>query len=177
MGIPTQEGMDSEGNKAFHADFSADMPATQWGRLRARVHLVRASDLDASHVQTPGMIRLTALTGDRVGAANLWMGQTHVAARSSSPNHHHGASETVIFVARGYPEFVFAEYAGESVVESRVRTAPGDYIFVPPFLPHREENPSDDEEAVIVVASNTRLPTYISVPELYPLDPTKITKQ
>ena len=40
-------------------------------------------------------------------------------------------------VLSGTPAFVFAR--GEE--EVRLQTEPGDYIFVPPFVPHREENP------------------------------------
>ena len=66
------------------------------------------------------------------------MGQTHVAPRTASGNHHHGDSETAIYVVSGHPVFVFAE-DGEEV---RLETVdPGDYVFVPPFTPHREENP------------------------------------
>ena len=65
------------------------------------------------------------------------MGETHVAAGMRSADHHHGASETGIYVVSGNPVFVFLE-DGE---EKRIETSPGDYIFVPPFVPHREENP------------------------------------
>ena len=40
--------------------------------------------------------------------------------------------------------------------ERRVDTAPGDYIFVPPYVPHREENPDPDNEAVVVIARTTQ---------------------
>ncbi len=36
---------------------------------------------------------------------------------------------------------------GEGVEEVRPRTSPGDRVFVPPFVPHREENPDPAEEA------------------------------
>ena len=38
----------------------------------------------------------------------------------------------------------------------RVETGPGDYVYVPPFVPHREENPSADKEAVVVLARSTQ---------------------
>src|SRR3712207_6907544 len=52
---------------------------------------------------------------------------------------------------RGHPVFVFAE-DGEEV---RLATGPGDYVFVPPYTPHREENPTD-EEAVVVIARSSQ---------------------
>jgi hypothetical protein len=33
---------------------------------------------------------------------------------------------------------------------------PGDYICVPPYVPHREENPDPDTEAVVVIARTTQ---------------------
>jgi uncharacterized RmlC-like cupin family protein len=36
-----------------------------------------------------------------------------------------------------------------------VATAPGDYVFVPPYVAHREENPDPDHPAVIVIARST----------------------
>ena len=79
------------------------------------------------------------------------MGDSRMAAGANSGNHHHGESETAIYVAVGHPVFVFAENG----VERRIETEPGDYVFVPPFVPHREENPSQDE-AVVVLARSTQ---------------------
>jgi uncharacterized RmlC-like cupin family protein len=70
----------------------------------------------------------------------------------SSANHHHGESETGIYVVSGHPVFVFAGRRGEH----RIEASPGDFVFVPPFTPHREENPAADEEAVVVIARSTQ---------------------
>jgi uncharacterized RmlC-like cupin family protein len=102
------------------------------------------------------MRRLEAISGRTVGAQHLWMGQTHVPASTASGNHHHGASETAIYIVSGTPEFVFVDLEGDEPVETRIRTAPGDYIFVPPFVPHREENPDPDVEAIVVIARTTQ---------------------
>ncbi len=53
----------------------------------------------------------------------------------------------------GHPVFVFADPDG---TERRVETKAGDYIYVPPYVPHREENPDPDEEAVVVIARTTQ---------------------
>jgi len=97
-----------------------------------------------------------AVSGKTVGAHNLWMGQTHVPAATSSGNHHHGESETAIFVLSGTPVFVFVDLEGDEPVETRIQTEPGDYIFVPPYVPHREENPDPATEAVVVIARTTQ---------------------
>jgi uncharacterized RmlC-like cupin family protein len=66
-------------------------------------------------------------------------------------------------VVSGTPAFVFAE--GEE--EVRLEAQPGDYIFVPPYLPHREENPSPDEEAVVVIARSTQEGIVVNLPSLW----------
>ncbi|KIR66520.1 MULTISPECIES: cupin domain-containing protein [Micromonospora] len=121
-----------------------------------RLHRIAPDGLVGQTTQTPGMRRLEAVSGKTVGARNLWMGQTHVPGATASANHHHGASETAIFVVSGTPAFVFLDLEGEEPVETRVQAGPGDYIFVPPYVPHREENPDPEVEAVVVIARTTQ---------------------
>ncbi len=108
------------------------------------------------------MRRFAAVSGRTVGSSALWMGRTHVQPGSSSGDHHHGESETAIYVVSGHPVFVFARDGAEV----RIETAPGDYVFVPPFAPHREENPSPDEEAVVVIARSTQEAIVVNLPGL-----------
>jgi uncharacterized RmlC-like cupin family protein len=121
-----------------------------------RLHRVAPAALLDQTTQTSGMRRREAVSGKTVGARNLWMGQTHVPAATSSGNHHHGESETAIFVLAGTPVFVFVDLEGGEPVETRIQTEPGDYIFVPPYVPHREENPDPGTEAVVVIARTTQ---------------------
>lgn len=116
--------------------------------------------------QTDGMRRLAAISGETVGSEKLWMGETHVAPDTASANHRHGESETAIFIRSGHPEFVFHDGAEEV----RISTEPGDYIFVPPYVPHREENPDPDHPAVVVIARSTQEAIVVNLPELYALD-------
>ena len=125
---------------------------------------VRSADLDADTAQTPGMRRLAAISRGAVGSEHLWMGQTHVGPASRSGNHHHGESETAIFVVSGRPEFVFLDHTtGEEV---RLSPEPGDYVFVPPYTPHREENNDPDTEAVVVIARSTQEAIVVNLPSL-----------
>jgi uncharacterized RmlC-like cupin family protein len=143
-------------NDEFHPDL---------GSLRTRVHHVAADALSAATGQTEGMARLAAITGSSVGSEKIWMGETHVSPSTVSGNHHHGESETAIFVRSGHPVFVFHD--GRE--EVRMATAPGDYVFVPPYVPHREENPDPDDPAVIVIARSTQEAIVVNLTELYPL--------
>jgi uncharacterized RmlC-like cupin family protein len=125
---------------------------------------IHASDLDPDTAQTPGMDRRAAISQRLAGAEKLWMGQTHVGPAQRSGDHHHGAAETAIFVLSGHPEFVFLdEDTGEEV---RLRPEPGDYVFVPPYTPHREENNDPDAEAVVVLARSTQEAIVVNLPSL-----------
>ena len=117
-----------------------------------KLHMIAGSTLGGDTAQTPCMRRVEAISGKTVGSRDLWMGQTHVDAATRSADHHHGESETAIYVVSGHPVFVFLEDGAER----RLETSPGDYVYVPPFVPHREENPSPDEEAVVVIARTTQ---------------------
>jgi uncharacterized RmlC-like cupin family protein len=125
---------------------------TSHDEFHQRLHQITSTSLSSDTTQTPGMRRLGAISGDSVGAVALWMGQTHVSPATSSANHHHGKSETGIYVVSGHPEFVFLEDGSER----RLKASPGDYIYVPPWVPHREENPDPEEEAVVVLARTTQ---------------------
>ena len=116
--------------------------------FHAPLRHVHHSEISAETSQSSGMARFVAISGKTVGAQRLWMGQTHVAASTRSADHHHGEAETAIFVLSGSPEFVFLDPATGQ--QRRIRTAPGDYVFVPPYTPHREENNDPDNEAVVV---------------------------
>jgi uncharacterized RmlC-like cupin family protein len=111
---------------------------------------IRGADLTGDTTQTSGMTRREAISGKSAGSEKVWMGQTHVAPRARSGDHHHGEAETAIYVLAGHPAFVFAD--GDR--EVRIEAQPGDYVFVPPFVPHREENPGGEEAVVIIARSS-----------------------
>jgi uncharacterized RmlC-like cupin family protein len=116
------------------------------------LHHMPAGSGSVATGQTPGMHRVATISSTTVGSQAIFMGQTHVAPGTSSGPHHHGLSETAIYVVSGHPVFVYKE-GGKEI---RIETSPGDYVFVPPFAPHIEENPSPVEEAVVVVARSTQ---------------------
>jgi uncharacterized RmlC-like cupin family protein len=107
------------------------------------------------------MVRAAAISGDLVGASSLWMGRTILPPGISSGDHHHGESETGIYVVSGNPVFVFRD--PESAELITLQAAPGDYIWVPPHFRHREENPSRHAEAVVVVARSTQEAIVVNV--------------
>ena len=117
-----------------------------------RLYHVPAEECTSSTAQTAGMSRKAALSIHTVGSRAIWMGQTHVAPGAVSGPHHHGESETGIYIVEGNPEFIYKD--GDQ--EVRLRTKPGDYIYVPPFVHHIESNEHSDVEAVVVIARTTQ---------------------
>jgi uncharacterized RmlC-like cupin family protein len=124
---------------------------------------IKSDDVSPDTVQSDGMRRYEAISGRLTGSASIWLGQTHVAGGASSANHHHGESETGIYVVSGHPVFVFVE--GNE--ERRIEASPGDFVFVPPFTPHREENPTPDAEAVVVIARSTQEAIVVNLESLF----------
>jgi uncharacterized RmlC-like cupin family protein len=128
-----------------------------------RLHHRPREALSADTAQSPGMRRYEAVSGRLTGSQKVWMGESHVAAGMRSANHHHGDSETGIYVVSGHPAFIFAE--GHD--EVRIEASPGDYIFVPPYVPHREENPSLEEDAVVVLARSSQESIVVNLSSLW----------
>jgi uncharacterized RmlC-like cupin family protein len=124
-------------------------------------HTPRAR-LSSETAQSSGMRRFAAISGDLTGSERIWMGESHVAPGSRSADHHHGESETGIYVVSGHPVFVFMADGAET----RIEASPGDYVYVPPFVAHREENPSPDEEAVVILARTTQEAIVVNLPGL-----------
>ena len=111
------------------------------------VRVIPGDQLDPNTAQTPGMNRAAAINFARVGAEKLWAGTVTIHAGAKTGAHHHGELESVIYVLKGRARMRWGE-ALEFVAEA----GPGDFIYVPPFVPHQEINASDDQplECVLV---------------------------
>src|SRR3978361_1292128 len=94
-----------------------------------RLHHVVPTGLSGDTAQTPGMARIEAISATAVCSSALWMGEPHVSPATASADHHHGESETAIYVVSGHPRFVFLEDDGGTWRERGLLAAPRDYIF------------------------------------------------
>jgi uncharacterized RmlC-like cupin family protein len=115
------------------------------------VKVIPSNSLDANTAQTPGMNRAAAINYARVGAQKIWAGTVSIFANAKTGAHHHGPLESVIYVVRGRARMRWGDRL-EYVAEA----GPGDFIYVPPFVPHQEINASSDEtlECVLVRSDN-----------------------
>jgi len=115
------------------------------------VKVIPGNSLDPNTAQTPGMDRKAAINVARVGAQKIWAGTVTIHAKAKTGAHHHGELESVIYIIRGHARMRWGE-ALEFVAEA----GPGDFIYVPPFVPHQEINASDTQplECVLVRSDN-----------------------
>ncbi len=115
------------------------------------VRVIPGDSLDANTAQTPGMDRAAAVNFARVGAQKIWAGTVHIHPDAKTGAHHHGALESVLYVIRGRARMRWGERL-EFVAEA----GPGDFIFIPPYVPHQEINASAEEalECVVVRSDN-----------------------
>ena len=102
------------------------------------MRVIPGNSLDSNTAQTPGMDRKAAINAARVGAQKIWAGTVTIHAKAKTGAHHHGALESVIYVIRGKARMRWGENL-EFVAEA----GPGDFIYVPPYVPHQEINASE----------------------------------
>lgn len=126
-----------------------ERPEDGWKHSGVRV--IPAGSLDTNTPQTPGMNRAAAIDFARVGAQKIWAGTVHIHAGAKTGAHHHGALESVIYIVRGRARMRWGEH-----LEFTAEAGPGDFIYVPPYVPHQEINASADEtlECVLVRSDN-----------------------
>ena len=131
------------------ADHDHGDPSERW--KHDGVCVIKGDQLDPNTAQTPGMHRQAAINHARVGAQKIWAGTVSIAANAKTGVHHHGELESVIYVVKGHARMRWGERL-QFVAEAW----PGDFIYVPPFVPHQEINadPSQTLECVLVRSDN-----------------------
>jgi uncharacterized RmlC-like cupin family protein len=115
------------------------------------VRVIPGNSLDSNTPQTPGMHREAAINFARVGAQKIWAGTVTIQPYAKTGAHHHGELESVIYVVRGKARMRWGEH-----LEYMAEAGPGDFIYIPPFVPHQEINASNGEplECVLVRSDN-----------------------
>jgi uncharacterized RmlC-like cupin family protein len=139
------------------------LATTDWKHHGVRV--VYADELDTNTPQTPGMNRAAAITHAKAGAAKLWAGTVSIHPNAKTGAHHHGELESVIYVVRGRARMRWGER-----LEFTAEAGPGDFIYVPPYVPHQEINASRDEslECVLVRSGQEPVVVNLDIPTLEP---------
>ncbi len=130
--------------------------SSKW-RLRG-VRVVHAGELDTNTPQTPGMNRAAAITQARAGAEKLWAGTVVIHPNAKTGAHHHGPVESVIYVVSGRARMKWGDR-----LEFTAEAGPGDFIYVPPFVPHQEINAREGEPLSCVLVRSGQDPVVVNL--------------
>lgn len=102
---------------------------------------VRPAERKINTTQTSGMIREEAIVGEQ-----LWTGIARTQPGMMSGWHHHGDWATIAYVIVGKVHLEFGP-DGQEMIDGES----GDYLFIPKGQIHRESNPTDGEQALVIV--------------------------
>ena len=129
------------------------------------VRVIKGDQLDSNTAQTPGMHRQAAINHARVGAQKIWAGTVSIAANAKTGVHHHGELETVIYVVKGHARMRWGERL-QFVAEAW----PGDFIYVPPFVPHQEINADSSQSLECVLVRSDNEAVVVNITDVEPVE-------
>jgi len=151
-----------------HHDHDHDHHGHDHGDVDWKVHgvkVVPGTSLDASTAQTPGMSRAAAINHARVGEQKLWAGTVTIHPHAKTGAHHHGALESVIYVVKGR-----ARMRWGNALEFTAEAGPGDFIYVPPFVPHQEINADPDNPLQCVLVRSDNEAVVVNITDVDPVE-------
>src|SRR5439155_6249947 len=122
------------------------------------VRVIPGHALDPNTPQTPGMDRKAASNYARAGAQKIWAGTVSIQPNAKTGAHHHGELESIIYVVRGKARMRWGDQ-----LEFMAEAGPGDFIYVPPFVPHQEINASDTEPLSCVLCRSGQQPVVVNL--------------
>ena len=122
------------------------------------VRVVTSDRLDFDTAQTPGMTRAAAINRASAGSEKLWAGTVEIHPNAKTGAHHHGPLESVIYVVKGKARMRWGDQ-----LEFTAEAEPGDFIYVPPYVPHQEINASEDESLECVLVRSDQEPVVVNL--------------
>ncbi|KAI0477953.1 RmlC-like cupin domain-containing protein [Xylaria cf. heliscus] len=163
--MSTASGTDAGAAAAAAADHSHAPRSSSGGWETEGVRVIPGNSLDTDTHSTPGMNRAAAVNLARVGAQKIWAGTVHIHADAKTGAHHHGHLESVIYVVKGRARMRWGER-----LEFTAEAGPGDFIYVPPYVPHQEINASADETLECVLMRSDSEAVAINLPGIEPVE-------
>lgn len=134
------------------------------------VKVIPGNSLDPNTAQTPGMNRATAVSKARAGAEKIWAGTVTIHANAKTGAHHHGDLESIIYVVKGKARMRWGEE-----LQYTAEAGPGDFIYVPPFVPHQEINASRDETLECVLVRSGQEPVVVNL-DIEPVEKPEVVR-
>lgn len=120
-----------------------------------RLTVQRKDELPMAPGQTANARRYSGVSKENTEVEDLWFGRVVTGPGEVSDPHHHGEAETGGYVLEGNGFIRFGDRYEEVVYMSA-----GDFVYVPPFVPHIEGNLSHTKQLVWLT---TRTPDNIVV--------------
>ena len=131
-------------------------PQPDWRENGVRV--IPGDKLDSNTAQTPGMNRAAAINFARVGAQRIWAGTVTIFPNAKTGAHHHGHVESVIYVVKGRARMRWGE-----ALEFTAEADPGDFIYIPPYVPHQEINALEGDSLECVIVRSDQEPVVVNL--------------
>ena len=114
--------------------------------LKGRVVMVRPEESIATKQNLPYFVGISEET---VGAKGLSMNMVVIPPGGSPKAHYHKGFETAIYLLKGRVETWFGKNLKESMINEE-----GDFVYIPPGVPHKPINLSQTETALAIVSRN-----------------------
>ena len=112
----------------------------------SQLRVIRPAEAAAGRQQLSYFL---GISGETCGSTGLAMHLVVVPPGASADPHFHDGYETAIYQLEGRVETRYGDGLGQSVV-----TEAGDFLYVPPGVPHQAVNLSETEPAVAIIARN-----------------------
>jgi len=114
--------------------------------LKKKVTRVRAGNEILTEQKLPYYVGIST---DTAGAEGISMNRVVIPPGGKAQPHYHKDFETAIYLLKGRVDTRYGENLKESIL-----TETGDFLFIPPGVPHQPINLSATEPAVAIVSRN-----------------------
>jgi uncharacterized RmlC-like cupin family protein len=89
------------------------------------------------------------ISGKTAGSTGISMNVVIIPAAGKARPHYHEGFETAIYILKGEVQTFYGEGLSKSCINKQ-----GDFLFIPPGVPHQPVNLSADTDAIALVARN-----------------------
>lgn len=128
---------------------------TESAQALKKLTVQRQNELPIAPGQTQNARRYSGVSVENTEVEGLWYGKVVTGPGEASDPHHHGEAETGGYILSGSGYIRFGDRYEEIVYMNE-----GDFVYVPPFVPHIEGNLSRTQELIWLT---TRTPDNIVV--------------
>lgn len=104
---------------------------------------------EASVMTRQNLPYFVGISASTAGSQKLSMNLVIIPAGAAATPHSHGDYETAIYILKGRVKTLYGEGLAQSVINEA-----GDFLFIPPGVPHQPINLSQHEAAQALVARN-----------------------